>query len=395
MQIFAKTFVLKIAVNTRLILKGKMDGIGWFTLETMTRVAQLHPDHSFLFLFDRPYHPSFSFPPNVSPLVIRPITRLPSLLKIWNYISVPLALQRIKPDLYFSPDGFLPPKPSVPSIVAIHDLNFEHYPNFIPKGYRNIYKTWVRRSAEEATRIMTVSDFSKEDIIRTYGVNNTKIDLVYSGLNNYLKPVSHVNIQQILSKHGITGRYFIVTGTLHPRKNTHGTIEAYSLFRQGNHSDVKLVFAGNNKWFSSELKNSLNSSNFRDDIIFTGRVSDTDMNALIHGAYALIFVSFFEGFGLPIIEAAAAGIPVITSNNSSMKEIASDSALLVNPESADEIADAMLRIVSDDDLRRRLISSSKDLPGKFSWSITAELMWNSFLKALAIEITNRDDTIRP
>ncbi len=361
-----------------------MDGIGWFTGETMPRLAKNHPEHQFYFLFDRPWDPLLTFPTNVKPLYIGPVTRLPFLIKCWNTISVPLLIKKIKPDLYFSPDGFLPPSLPCPSLVALHDLNFEHFPEFLPYGYRLLYRKWARRAAIGATRIITVSEFSKKDIASCYPIIEEKIDVVYSGLNSFIRPVTKNEIEKTLDKLGITCDYFLVTGSLHPRKNIHRVIEAFHLFRNRFPGRLMLVFAGNNKWWSRAMQDALDACPYRKDILFTGRLNDADMNAVIKGAKAMVFVSLFEGFGLPIIEAAKAEIPVITSDHSSMREIAGDSALLVNPMDVQEIATAMNTIITDENLRQELIQKSRPLTTRYSWERTADLVWESILKALKI-----------
>ena len=373
---------MKIAVNTRLVQKDRMDGIGWFTYETMTRISAAHPEHQFFFLFDRPYDKEFNFGKNVTPVIVRPITRIRPLLKFWHRFSVPRVLKKIKADLYLSPDFFLPPALPCPGIVVIHDLNFEHFPEFLPLEYRKLYPFWTRQAAETSTRILTVSYFSKQDIIEKYNISAEKIDVVFCGVNSFIQPVSDFQIANVKHLYGIDSNYMIVPGTLHPRKNTQRIIEAFGKFRQHSAEAFKLVFAGNNRWMTAEMKQSCHESPFRDDIIFTGRVGESQMNALIQGAHALVFVSLFEGFGLPILEAARAGIPALTSNNTSMKEIAGDSALLVNPYSPEEIAEGMNHICNNYALRYKLVQKSISLPDIYSWDKTSELIWTSIIKVL-------------
>lgn len=360
-----------------------MDGIGWFTWETVSRLAASHPDHHFYFLFDRPPDASFRFSSNVTPVVVRPITRLPVLLKFWHRISVPRALRKINPDIYLSPDFFLPPALPCPGIVIIHDLNFEHFPDFVPRAYRKMYPSWTQQAAKSSTRILTVSQFSKNDIINRYNIEAEKIDVVYCGVNSFIKPVSESAISEAKHRFGIEHDYFVVPGTVHPRKNTNRIISAYEIFRKRSSRPLDLVFAGNNKFQTVEVGQALKDNSFSKDIIFTGRVSEEDMNALIQGANVLLFVSLFEGFGLPILEAAKARVPVLTSANTSMQEIAGKTALLVDPYSTEEIAQGMLQISHDSDLRQNLISSGMTLPEKYSWDITAELIWESILKTVS------------
>ncbi|MFO7723429.1 MAG: glycosyltransferase family 1 protein [Bacteroidales bacterium] len=381
---------MKIVINTRLVIKGKMDGIGWFTWETMPVIAAMHPGHQFYFLFDRPYDTSFRFPPNVTPLVIRPVARHPALIRFWNNFSVSQVIKRIKPDLYVSPDFFLPQHLSCPGIVIIHDLNFEHFPHFLPTPYRKLYHASVKHSARLASRIITVSDFSRQDIIRHYDVPREKVDVVFCGVGSHIHPVSMEEILLSKQRFGIDGDYMIVPGTIHPRKNTDGIIRAYQEFRKKAGCVEKLVFAGNNKWISAEMKQALDQNPFSKDIIFTGRVADQEMNALINGATAMVFTSLFEGFGIPILEAAAAGIPLLTSGNSSMKEIAGESALLVNPANHEEIAAGMQRITQDKQLRADLVERSRALPEKYSWDSTAQLVWESMAKVLGIVSDTND-----
>jgi glycosyltransferase involved in cell wall biosynthesis len=369
-----------IAVNTRLVIKEKMDGIGWFTYETMLRIAASHPQHHFWFLFDRPIAKTFMLPRNVTPVVVRPVTRLPLLLEYWNYYAVPKVLKRLKPDIYLSSDGFLPKIPDVPSLVVIHDLNFEHYPEFLPEKYRRIYQKRLRESARFAHRICTVSEASKADIASTYQINPEKIDVVYCGLNSFIKPITQEEIDQVQRQFRISNDYFIVVGTLHPRKNIHGTIKAFGTYRSRTNRKMQLVFAGNNKWFTREMKEALDTCEYRDDIVFTGRVTDHEMNGLVTGSKAMIYVSFFEGFGMPILEAAAARIPIVTSNNTSMKEIAGDAALLVDPSDVHAIANALEKIVSDDQLSQILVKRASSLPEQFSWEKSAAKIWQSITR---------------
>src|SRR5262245_6511853 len=157
---------MNIAVNTRMLLKGRLDGIGTFSYETLKRITAQHPEHRFIFLFDRPYDPSFVFGSNVTPLNLFPPARHPLLYTWWFEYSVPKALRNIQADVFLSPDGFLSTRTGVPTLAVIHDINFEHYPKDMPGAYRNYYRTWFPRFARKATRIATVSEFSKKDLCK-------------------------------------------------------------------------------------------------------------------------------------------------------------------------------------------------------------------------------------
>jgi hypothetical protein len=156
---------MKIAVNTRLLLKNKLEGIGWFTFETLKRITEQHPEHEFYFIFDRKYDDSFIFSKNVKPIIIPPQARHPFLFFLWFEFSIPYILKRLKADVFLSPDGYLSLSSKTKQVAVIHDLNFEHNPNDVPFLVRKYFKFFFHRWAKKATRIVTVSEYSKKDIV--------------------------------------------------------------------------------------------------------------------------------------------------------------------------------------------------------------------------------------
>ena len=175
---------LKIAVNTRLLLKDRLEGIGWFTKESLERICKAHPEHEFLFIFDRSYDESFIFAPNVSGHVLAPQARHPLLFKLYFNWSIPYFLKKHDVDLFVSPDGFLSLRTDLPQIAVIHDINFEHFPKALPPHITRYYKSYFPRFAKKADRIVTVSEYSKKDISQCYGIDEGKIDVVYNGASD-------------------------------------------------------------------------------------------------------------------------------------------------------------------------------------------------------------------
>ena len=151
---------MRIAVNTRLLLKDKLEGIGWYTYETLSRIVKSHPEHEFYFLFDRPYSKEFIFEKNVHPVVISPPTRHPILWYIWFEWRIPKILRKINADVFLSPDGFLSLKSNIPSIAVIHDINFKHHPKNLKFIHRIFYNYFFKKYAKKASRIVTVSNYS-------------------------------------------------------------------------------------------------------------------------------------------------------------------------------------------------------------------------------------------
>lgn len=367
---------MKIAVNTRLLLPGKLEGIGWFSFEVLKRITQNNPEHEFIFIFDRPYSSEFIFSKNIKPVVIGPPSRHPLLWYWWFNYSVPKILKQEKVDLFFSPDGFLSLNTSIPQIPIIHDLNFEHFPKDLPFSHRTYYRTYFKKYASIAKKIGTVSDYSKLDICKTYQIKPDKISVVYNGVNEMFKPINPDEITATKNKFSGGLDYFLFIGALHPRKNISRLIKAFELFKNKTKSQFKLILAGNKKWWTSEMEQAYQEATYKNDIIFTGRVSQEELIKLMGASYALTYVPYFEGFGIPIIEGMKAGTAVITSNITSMPEVAGDAALLVNPENVESIANALIKISSDKNLRNILIEKSKTQALQFSWDKTAEKVWD-------------------
>ena len=366
-----------IAVNTRLLMPGKLDGIGWFTYETLKRVTRSHPEVQFLFLFDRKYSTEVIFGENVTPFVLWTPTRHPLLWYLWFECRVAAFLRSKKPDMFLSTDGFLPLHTSTPSVAVIHDINFEHRPWDLPWLVRRYYRYFFPRFARKATRIVTVSEFSRRDIINHYDVQEEKVDLAYNGANDLYRPLSSERIEEVRKQYTGGAPYFIFVGSLHPRKNITNLLKAFQLFREEYRGDYKLVLVGEKFFLTRSMEEQLEKMNHKKDVIFTGRLAPQTLNDLMGAAWAMTFVPYFEGFGIPILEAMRCDIPVIASKVTSLPEIAGDAAIFVSPESPGSIRDGMIRMVKEKGLRQKLIEKGRSRREMFSWDHTAERLWNS------------------
>jgi glycosyltransferase involved in cell wall biosynthesis len=375
---------VKIAVNTRLLLKNKLEGIGWFTFETLRRITNNHPEHQFYFLFDRPYSQEFIFGDNVTPLRIGLPARHPILFYLWFEYSVQHALRKIGADLFLSTDGYLSLNTVTRSVPVIHDINFEHHPEQLPLLTRKYYKHFFPKFARKAIRIATVSDYSKADIVAKYGINEDDIDVVYNGANEMYMPTS--DEAKILSrkKYAMGHPFFLFIGSLLPRKNIANLFRAFDLFRDGSEKQVKLMIIGDKKWWTKEIETAFNEMKFKKDVIFKGHTAPDELKDIIPAALAMTYVSFFEGFGIPIIEAMKCGTPVITSNTSCMPEISGGAALLCDPDSPDSIAQKMGEVANSPDKNSRLIAQGIERAKAFSWDITAEKLWVSMEKVMGL-----------
>jgi glycosyltransferase involved in cell wall biosynthesis len=259
---------MKIVVNTRLLIKDKLEGIGWFTYEALRRITKNHPEHEFFFLFDRKYSEEFIFSENVHPVVIYPPARHPLLWMIWFEYSVPKILKKLKPDLFVSPDGFLSLKTEVPQLPVIHDINFYHRPKDIPFSSRAYYRHFFPKFANKAKRIVTVSEFSKHDICDSYYISPDKVDVVYNGANQEYRPLSPEEIKATKAKYTGGHDYFMFIGSLHPRKNVSGLLSAFDSFVAKYRTDHKVVIVGEKMFFTSELDLTYNQMRYGDDVVY-------------------------------------------------------------------------------------------------------------------------------
>lgn len=373
---------MRIAVNTRLLLKNKLEGIGWYTYETLSRIVAQHPEHEFYFLFDRPYSKEFIFADNVQPIVISPPTRHPILWYIWFELKIPKVLKKLNVDLFLSPDGFLSLKSNIPSISVIHDINFEHHPKDLKYSHSKFYRTFFKQYAKKANRIVTVSEYSKQDIAKTYKINESKIDVSLNGVNPVFHPIGLQKQIEIRKKYSLGKDYFLFVGALHPRKNIKRLLLAFDKFKTDTGSSNKLLIVGAKMWWNKDLKSSYENLNFKEDVIFTGRKTLEELQLLYASALAFCFVPYFEGFGIPIIEAMKCACPVITSNCTAMPEVAGKAAVLVNPYKVQEISDAMTLLNSNSELRADLSAKGQVHSQNFSWNSTANALWNSIEKVL-------------
>ena len=235
---------MKIAVNTRLLIKDRLEGIGWFTFETFKRITRKHPEHEFIFIFDRQFSDEFIFSSNITPVVIHPQSRHPFLWYLWFEHSLPTFLKKSKPDLFISPDGFLSLSSNIPSFSVIHDINFAHQPKDLPFLAKKYYNHYFPLYAKKAERVATVSEFSKKDLCEKYHLNPNKVDVVYNGVNKIYSSVHENDKKTVKNKYTNGSDFFVFIGALHPRKNVSRLLLAFDEFKKSYKSDIKLVIVG-------------------------------------------------------------------------------------------------------------------------------------------------------
>ena len=343
-----------------------MEGIGWYAYEILKRITKSHPEVEFLFLFDRPFDKQFIFSGNVRGIKIFPQARHPLLYKWWFDFSIPKILKKEKIDLFFSPEGYISLNSNVPAVNVMHDLAFEHFPDHVSKTELKFYKKYFPLYAEKAAEIITVSEFSKNDISKLYKIDPKKINVIYNGVRSGLT-------SKTVTREREGKPYFIYIGSIHPRKNIKNMMKAFDIFCE-NDPDHELLVVGRKMSKNDEIMELLHELKHHKKIKFLGYQEDHILEKMLKGARALVYIPLFEGFGLPVIEAFKSGVPVITSNTSSIPEVAGDAALLVDPYSVDEVAGAMAKI-NNDKLRNSLSEKGVTRASDFSWDKASEQTW--------------------
>jgi glycosyltransferase involved in cell wall biosynthesis len=364
---------LTIAVNARFLLKDKLEGIGWYTYEVLKRMVMAYPEDTFIFFFDRPFDPNFVFAPNVKPIVLQPPARHPFLFVAWFEWSVARALKRIQPDVFLSTDNFLTLRTTVPTCLVLHDMIWHHQP---PKGLVGAYyRYFMPRFLQKAARIVTVSEYVRQDAIRVFPAFKDKIHIAHNGCRAAFKPIKEAKKTAIRARFTEGGYYMVFVGAVHPRKNVHRLISAFDKFKTATQSDWKLLIVGRMAWETGEVTTAYDAAKHQKDIIFTGYVDNDTIAHIVAAAVFVAYPSLAEGFGIPILEALNAEVPVLTSTTTSMPEVAGEAAQYVNPESVESIAEGMIILYNNPDLRQELVEKGRIQRQKFSWDKTANLVY--------------------
>jgi len=323
--------------------------------------------------------PELRMPDLRMPDLRMPDLRMPDLRvlpqsRLWTHRRLAAEVTAHPPDALFIPAHVLPfRRPGVrlpPTVVTVHDLGYHYFPQTHTRRQR-LYLEWSTAYAvRHATRLIAVSAATADDLQRVYGAAPEKIVVVHEAATP-MPAVDAYEVEATLRRHAIRQPFALFIGTLQPRKNLVRLLEAYALLRQRDRAHFQLVLAGADGWLSGEIHAAIDRLGLQEIVRVTGSVTETESAALFGAAHFFVFPSLFEGFGLPVLEAQQAGVPVMTANNSSLPEVAGDAAILVDPLDTEAIAQAMLQLSQDEALRQRLIAAGHENVKRFSWSKAA------------------------
>jgi len=254
-----------------------------------------------------------------------------------------------------------------------------HYPEQVKWSIRKFFLQYYPRYAAAAKRIVTVSEYSKNDIVEQLHVPPGKVDVVYNGANKLYRPLPEEEKQSIRARYSDGREYYLYVGSMHPRKNVDRLLAAFDRFKEASGSDKKLLLVGREAWMTGSIRIVYDSMKHREDVRFMGYRGVDELAKIVASARALTYVSLFEGFGIPILEAMNCDVPSLTSNVSSMPEVGGKAAIYVNPESVANISEGLQKL-EDDELRKTLSRNCTDQRAKFSWDQTASRFWQNILR---------------
>ncbi len=285
-----------------------------------------------------------------------------------------------QPDIVHYPATYGYKLGKVPHITTIHDLAFLENPDWFPIHYQWFYRKRVEETIKFSQRIITDSHFSANEIQKYYGIGKNVIDVIYLGVSDFFKPQPQEQIKLVKQKYNLPEKYILYAGTLEPRKNLHSLINAWSSI--ADKIQHNLVIVGRTGWKTHLIEEAIQKSKYSNRIHRLGYITDTDFPVIISGADIFVYISFYEGFGLPLLEAMACGTPIISSHYGSIPEILGNNALLVDPYNTEQIAETIYLLCKDDEKRQLLAREGILHATKFTWSKTAQETIETYKKCL-------------
>lgn len=361
---------MKIGIDCRTILnplKGERAGVGYYTYYLVKHLLKLDKKNQYVLFFD--YRVKDTSPFKQKNVVIKyfPFSQYKKFLPFsYSHMLISAFLIRENLDLYHSPANVIPYAYNKPSVVTVHDLAIYKHPKFFPSGQKFSTKFLVPKSLKKTKKIIAVSETTKKDIVKLFKIPAAKIKVIYEGFAGDKVKVAEA---ATLKKYKLASPYILFVGTIEPRKNLVGLIQAFAEVNKDRRlKNYQLILAGAEGWKDEKVFKTIQDLKLGMKIKYLGYVSHDDKLNLMRRATCFVFPSFYEGFGLPVLEAMAIGTPVITSNLSSLPEVAGQAAILVNPAKKEEITKALKKVLGNEHLRQQMSNNGREQARKFSWS---------------------------
>lgn len=302
---------------------------------------------------------------------------------IRNFVEIPFMMKKYKLEL-MQTQYFIPFMRFCPVVTIIHDISFEHFKDIFTKKVYMMQKALIPYAAKKSNRILTCSNYSKDDIADKYNINSNKIVLTYCAVSDEFKRLnlSENEILDIREKFKLPDKFILSVGNLQPRKNIKRLLEAFVKLKKEKDFDLKLVIVGKRAWMYDDIFSILKDNHLESEVILTDYVTNEELVKLYNLSQIFVYPSFFEGFGLPVLEAMSCGTPVATSNVSSLPEVVGDAGVMFDPFNVEEIAEAIWKLCSSLELRNKCISLGLKQCDKFSWKESSDIIYNTYMDVI-------------
>jgi glycosyltransferase involved in cell wall biosynthesis len=356
---------MRVGIDARLVYYSQA-GIGQYILHLVDGLAKVDKENEYVLLQSRKDDTTILKQSNFR----RVSLWTPSHHRLERY-ALNVELVRLGLDVLHSPDFIPPHRPSCRSVITVHDLAFLLYPHFLTRESARYYGH-IDQAVRWTDHIISVSESTKRDTIQHLGVAEDRITVVHEAANPVFRPMDRQEArEQIRYRHGIEAPYILFVSTIEPRKNVPTLLRALWQLVECYKEDVRLVLAGGKGWLFEDAFSVVDELKLDRRVHFVGRVSSEDLLYLYNAAEMLAHPAFYEGFGLPPLEAMACGLPVIVSNVASLPEVVGDAGFLIDPHEVDELTVAMWRVLNDDGLRQEMRQKGLKQAGRFSWERAA------------------------
>lgn len=363
-----------------------LEGWGRFTREVASRLVRQHPEGQFDLLFDRRPLPQYHFGPNQTSHILPPQTRHWTLYEVWWRLSVPWYLQRHRPQALFATYGLASRSVlrRVPVVAFIHDLAFLRHPEFLPRDLYGYYLYTVKHVAKHATLLVVNSESVRHDLLELLGVAPERVRLAYSGCDTeFFKPLPPDQQEAVRQRYTGGLPYLLYVGSLHPRKNPLRMLRAYALLRKAYQEPLRLLCVGRFMWRKNEVMRLHRQLPCQDEVLFHPPIPDAELVQVYGAAAAVVYPSLYEGFGSPVAEGLACGVPVVTSRVSSLPEVGGEAAFYADPYDEADIARALHEALTlTPEARARRAALGRAHVHRFSWEVCVQTIWDSLLAVI-------------
>ena len=370
---------MKIGIEGQRLFRRKKHGMDMVALELIRNLQRIDTENEYI-LFIKPDEDDRVIMETANFRIVKPEG---GFYPYWEQVALPRAARKAGCNILHCTSNTAPVSTDIPLVVTLHDIIYMESSYLkIMEGSGSLYQKFgnayrrmiVPQIVKKSRKIITVSHFEKNRIGDFFGMaGDPRLTAVYNGVSEHFKPVSdQVELQRVKEKYHLPDRYFFFLGNTDPKKNTRGTLKAYSEFLKQTGSDIRLVMLDYDRVELEKLLAEINDPTLIERIVLTGYVVNTDLPSIYGQCEVFLYPSLRESFGIPMLEAMACGVPVITSNTSSMPEVAGDAALIINPFKPEEITDALISLTSDNALKKQFITKGFAQAAMFSWKAMAE-----------------------